>query len=54
MQGLQTGKKAGATDQNGVTWGGEVAWVTGSKTISSVWDKLTLTGGQDMHVEISC
>lgn len=28
--------------------------VSGKETISLVWDELTLTKGQDTHVEISC
>lgn len=49
---METGKKAG-TNQTGVTGEGKASRVTGRKTISSVWDKLTLTRRQDRHVEIS-
>lgn len=46
---METGKKAGPTAQNG-----SLDRVTGAKTKSSSWGKLTLTRGQDLHVEISC
>lgn len=48
-QDLVTGKKVDTTDQNGVTGEEKASRVTERKTISSAWDKLTLTRGQDMH-----
>lgn len=48
-QDLETGKKADTIDKNGVTGEEKASRVTERKTVSSAWDKLTLTRGQDMH-----
>lgn len=46
---METGKKADTIDKNGVTGEEKASRVTERKTVSSAWDKLTLTRGQDMH-----